>query len=280
MTKSTGVIYYNYGEGCLPRLAVSLYSLRKHYNGPAAIISDGPESAQLCKLLVDDKRLGVDLVEPAVDVRRGKNHHYLAKCRLHEFTPYDVSVFIDSDTIVKGDLTPLFQVAEEHEFAVPQFCNWKSDGRMISRRILEWKDIRPRDMRRALKFGPAVNTGVMAFTKDSKFMKDWFRVARRGRDFFIPDETSCQVILWRYPHKVVDSFYNGSCRYDDCADPNIRLIHYHGRKHCREGLPFNGDLWMQAYNEVVALNIGNIQEWTPAADRHLKRYLSRLSTKS
>ena len=273
---SNGLIYYNYGEGCLPRLAVSIHTLRKHYDGPVTIISDGEESGRVCKLFKTDKRLNVDIVEPNVEVRRGKNHHYLAKCRLHELTPYDVSLFIDSDTIVTGDLTPLIPMAEEHEFVVPQFCNWKSKGRMISKRIMEWKDIRPRDMKRALEYGPALNTGVMAFTKESKFMKDWFRVARKGRGFFIPDETSCQVILWRYPHKVVESFYNASCRYDDCSKPEVRLIHYHGRKHCRDGLPFNGDKWVAAYHEVVDLNIANIRDWTPSSDRHLKRYLSTL----
>lgn len=278
--KSKGFIYYNYGEGCLARLAVSAYSLRKHYDGPVTIISDGEESNRVCRQIAADERIRFDIVEPKVDVRAGKNHHYLAKCRLHELTPYDVSLFIDSDTVVTGDLTPLFSMAEENEFVTTQFCDWQSNGRMISKRILEWKDIRPRDMKRALRFGPAVNTGVMAFTKESAFMKDWFRVARRGRGFYIPDEVSCQVILWRYPHKVVDSYYNASCRYDDCDDPEVRLIHYHGRKHCREGLPFNGDKWVAAYNEVVDLNIGNIREWTPSSDRHLSRHLSSLNRRA
>jgi hypothetical protein len=274
--KTKGVIYYNYGEGCLARLAVSLHTLRKHYDGPVTVISDGQESGRVCKLLRADQRLKIDLVEPRVDVRTGKNHAYLSKCRLHEMTPYDVSLFIDADTIIRGDLTPLLPLAEQHEFVVPQFSNWVSHGRMISRRIMEWQHIRPRDMKHALKFGPALNTGVMAFTRDSKFMKDWFRVARRGRGFFIPDETSCQVVLWRYPHKVVEHQYNASCRYDDCQDPNVRLVHFHGRKHCRAGLPFNGQMWVDAYNEVVAENVGDIRSWSPASDRHLRRYLRSL----
>jgi hypothetical protein len=275
-----GIIYYNSGTGCLPRLTVSLYSLRKHYDGPVTVISDGSESSVLCKKLQADPRLNISILEPHIDVRKGKNHHYLAKCRLHEVTPYDPSLFIDSDTIIVGDLTPLFAIAQEHEFAVPRFANWITTGRMISKRILEWKDIRPRDMKQAISFGPAVNTGVMAFRRDSKFMKDWFRVARRGRSFFIPDETSCQVILWRYPHKVVEAFYNASCRTDECKNPNARLIHFHGRKHCRVGFPFNANLWIDAYREVCDLNIGEIQSWTPAGDRHLRRYLASIKENS
>ena len=35
-----GVIWYNRGTKCLVRLAVSAYTLRQHYGGSAAVISD------------------------------------------------------------------------------------------------------------------------------------------------------------------------------------------------------------------------------------------------
>ena len=274
---SEGIIFYNYGKGAIARLAVGVYSLRKHYKGSVTILSDGEESDELCKRFAADARLGVDVRNAVFDVKKDKNHHYLSKCRLAEHTPYDVSLFLDADTITIGDLTPLLPLALQHEFVVPQFSNWKSSGGTIARRIQQWKTIKPKDIDAAIAFGPAVNTGVMAFTKTSNFMKDWFKIARKGRHLFIPDETSCQVVLYKYPHKMVEWYYNASCRYDKCDDPEVRLIHYHGRKHCRDGLPFYGERWVKAYEEVAALNIAGIQDWTPGTDRKLRHYLSTVN---
>jgi hypothetical protein len=270
-----GIIYYNHGSGCAARLVVSLYSLRSVYSDDIAVISDGDESNELCQKMANDASLGIQVVKPNINVKLGRNHSYLAKCRLHEHTPFDVSLYIDADTIVKGDLTHLIPLAEENEFVVSQFSKWKSNGRMISRRIRDWQHIRPRDIKPALDFGPAVNTGVMSFVKESSFMKDWFRIARKGRGFFIPDETSCQLLLHRYPNKVVDWKNNASCRYDDVEEESVKLIHYHGRKHCRAGdpMPFHGEKWVNLYREVFDKNIAGIQDWSPGGDRHLKRYL-------
>jgi hypothetical protein len=270
---SKGILFYNYGRGCLPRMAVAIHSLRKHYDGNVTLISDGEESDAVCNHFAIDARLKVNVIAPLIDVKKDKNHHYLVKCRMHELSPYDVSIFLDADTLVLGDLTPLFAMAEANEFVVPQFSDWKSSGKTIARRIRGWSDIKPGYVEGAIAFGPAVNTGVFGFAKHSAFMKDWFRVARRGRKLFIPDETSCQLMLWRYPHHVCEYFYNASCKYDNCQNPLVRVIHYHGRKHLREGLPFNGASWLKAYEEVEKLNIANIKEWTPAGDKRLRKYI-------
>lgn len=273
---NSGVLYYNYGLGCLPRLVVSLYSMRKHYSGPIVVLSDGEQSHQACKEISKESRLEVEVRECDFEVRHGRNHHYLSKCRLHEYTPFDTTVYVDSDTLIRGDISDLAPIAAKNEFVVTQFSNWVTTGRTITKRINDWAKIRPNDMVKALQYGPAVNTGVMAFQKNAKFMLDWFRIARKGRKLFIPDETSCQVVLWRYPHKVVEWWYNASCRYDDVSDPKVRVIHYHGRKHCRAGLPHNAKLWWDTYKEIVDKNVAGIQLWTPATDKHLAKYLAGL----
>ena len=273
-----GIIYYNYGTGSAARLAVSIYNLRKFWHGDVTILSDGDISNELCKRFAKDSRLGVTVKNSFFDVRKDRNHHYLSKCRLAEQTPYDLSLYIDADTIPVKPMDELFGMAEQYQFVVPQFCNWRSDsGGVVTKRIKSWSAIRPRDIEPALKFGPAVNTGVMAFTKDNPFMKDWFKIARKGRDLFIPDETSCQVMLYRYPHKIVGWYYNASCKYDDIFHPDVRVYHYHGKKHCREGLPHHGDIWVKAYEEACHLNIAEINDWTPGDDRKLRFHLQRLA---
>ncbi len=223
-------------------------------------------------LFSDDKRLNVNVVKAGFADQAKKNHHYLSKCRMHEITPYDVSVFLDADTLVFGDLTPLWGLAEKVEFVVPQFSDWTSTGTIVSNRIMDWFDIFPEHIKPALAFGPALNTGVMGFTKNSHFMVDWHGVAVKGRHLFIPDETSCQLILYKYPHAVVDWTFNASCKYDKCRDPKVRVVHYHGRKHCRVGLPFHGDLWIKEYKEALDNDIAGIQNKGAGAQKHGKQY--------
>ncbi len=268
-----GILFYNYGTGCAARMAVAIHTLRQHYTGPITILADDEEAWPICLNFAQDARLNVSVVRVKFNVAKSKNHHYLSKCRLHEYTPYDVTLFLDSDTITLGDLTPLLDEAEKHEFVTTQFSNWKSNGRIIQKRIEGWKRILPNDMEAAINFGPAINTGVMAFTRTSKFMTNWFRYARRGRHLFIPDEVSAQVLLHRYPHWIAPYYYNASCKYDDCHNPDVRLIHFHGKKHCRTGLPYHGSMWAACYERVFAENIADIQEWTPAGDIKLKAHI-------
>lgn len=278
---SDGVIYYNVSTGCLARLAVSIYSLRKVYGGNLSVLSDGDESNDMLnKYFAKDSSLEVNIVESNFSDKSSKNHHYLSKCLMHKHTPYDKSIFLDADTVVLKDFSDAFAYLDDCDFAVPQFSTWRSDGNMISKRIREWAKIKPDYIQKAVSFGPAINTGMMVFSKKSEFMNDWYDVAVQGKHQFIPDETSCQLLLHRYSHKIIPWYYNASCKYDDIKSDSVRVIHYHGRKHCREGLIYNGDIWAKWYNEVVSKNIAGINDWTPAGDRKLKYQLSLSGTKN
>lgn len=266
----SGVVFYNRGTGCAVRLLVAAYSLRKYYAGDVTILSEGHESDGLCALIAD--ALGATFKSWQCGVPGGTNEVYLAKTQYHLGTPHDVTVAIDADTLVCGDIDSLFDEAEAGEFCVAPLSDWRSNGRTISKRIKAWEPWLPDYIEPALRFGPAINCGVIAFRKDSALYRDWLKLALPGRGNFIPDETCCQVILHRYPHRIMDRKWNRSAKYDDPYAPDTRIIHFHGKKHCRPGLPFGGDLWMKTYQEVLALNVADIRSWTPAGDRMLKRY--------
>ncbi len=268
-----GVVYYNFGTSCAARLLVSLVSLRRHYSGPVTILSEGEESHALCDKI--GRALNVPVMRWASDVSAGKHLPFLAKTRLNRGTPYDVTVAIDSDTLVVGPIDELFEFARQNSFCVARLGKWRTDGRIIQARLRKWSDILPDDLQPAIAFGPAINTGVMAFRKDAAIFNEWYSVAERGRETFIPDEVSCQMLLHRYSHRILSSGWNCSCRHDDANLPDTRIIHYHGKKHCRDGLPFHGDKWVAVYDEVVRKNFANIQSWTPAGDRLLRRHLKR-----
>lgn len=268
---TSGVVYYNLGTSCVVRLLVSLVSLRRHYSGPVTILSEGEESHALCEKI--GSAMNVPVKRWVSDVSPGKHLPFLGKTRLHLGTPYDITVAIDSDTLVVGPIDELFEFARLDSFCVAQLGKWRTDGRIIQARLRKWADILPDDLNAAIAFGPAINIGVMAFRKDAAIFNEWYSVAEKGRVSFIPDEVSCQMLLHRYPHRILDGRWNRSCRHDDPDLPDTRIIHYHGKKHCRDGLPFHGDKWVEVYDEVVRQNLADIQSWTPAGDRLLRRHL-------
>jgi len=272
-----GVIYYNIGTSCCMRLLVSLASLRRHYSGPVTILSEGVESHRLCEKIA--KATNADLKEWNCGVEPGANTHYLAKTRYHLGTPFEITVALDSDTLITGSLDELFDITFASSFCVARFADWKSSGNTIAKRIRAWTTVAPSDIEPALQFGPAINAGVIAFRHDATLLVEWHPFALRGRDFFIPDEVSCQILLHRHPHRVLDSKWNRSCKYDDPGAADTRIIHYHGRKHCRPGLPYSGARWVAEFDALVRENTAEVRQWMPAGDRMLRRHLRAMAVR-
>jgi hypothetical protein len=266
-----GVLYYNTGTACAVRLLVALVSLRRHYDGPVTILSEGEASHEKCRAIA--AATGAEFKEWNCEVPEGPNRVYLAKTRYFAGTPYETTVALDSDTLVVGGIEELFEQAEEASFCVSQLADWRSSGSTIAARIRGWAPWLPADIELALHFGPAINCGVVSFRKDATIFEDWLRLALPGRRNFIPDESCCQVILHRYPHRILDGRWNRSCKHDNPDDAETRIIHYHGAKHCRPGLPFHGNRWVAAWEQVRKANLANIRRWAPAGDRMLRLHL-------
>lgn len=279
---SRGVIYYNKGKKMLVRLAVSLHSLRKYYRGSVTILSEGTDSRDTCQRIAT--RYNANFQEVTYKTKAEKNDTYLNATLSHEKTPYDTTLWLDSDTLVRPaaeeHLENLFIAAETSEFAIAQIANWVTKGK-IKKRIEMWKDIYPElVVESTAKIRPAINCGVFAFKKDAKLMADWWRLAQKGQHLFIPDETCCQLILPAYPHKIMDQRYNCSCKHSDPFTDDVVIVHYHGRKHCRikEAKSstrlydfLNGcELWYKEFEEVRGFNVvkKNIQH-----DKQLRVHL-------
>jgi len=251
-----GIIYYNSGTKCLLRMFVSLVSLRKVYNGNVVIfyfsrdVIDTPEAVEHCKAIAE--RFNCTTQEIDLNVPKGKNQVFLERTKYCEVTPFDVSLSLDSDTIVQlHKISHYFDAAEENEFSIAQFADWKTYGGLIAKRIKYWDIHHKHLVERALEFGPAINCGCFAFRKDSKIMRDWYSHAVVGRDSFIADETCMQLLLPIFRHKIMPSVYNYSCKYEKNPVKDAIMIHYHGKKHCRcdqLGTPlYNANQWLNHY---------------------------------
>ena len=169
-----GVIYYNRGTSCAARLMVSTYTLRQYYNGPLAILSEGQESHELVDQIADVVNASVERFDLGLE---GKNAAYLTKTRLHEVTPFDISLFIDADTIITGPVDELFSMIEEHTFIGTHMANWSTSKGLVAKRIKAWGKYYPDLIQPALDYGDAINTGIFGFTRTAPLIQDWFKKA-------------------------------------------------------------------------------------------------------
>jgi hypothetical protein len=112
-----GVIYVCMGEHDVEALLVSLSSLRRHWNGAVCVLCAGDENPSLRLACV---RLGVEFRSvPCV------SEHYPDELnRLHalEWSPFDESVFIDANTLVRDSPQFLFDALakQDHAFCLSQ----------------------------------------------------------------------------------------------------------------------------------------------------------------
>lgn len=250
-----GIIYYNRGQSCIVRLMVSIQSLRKFYDGNITILMENYDYNQINWFLEKHKISVINLDSEQLD------NTYVRKIIVSQLSPYDKTIFIDADTLIVGNIDELFIDIENYDLCVTQFSNWLSSGKTISRRIKNYKKyLGDEIISKAVSYGPAINTGIYAFIKNSRIFNDWLEIARIGQSnrLYIPDEIACQILLPKYNIKILDSKFNTSVKFGQNQEDK-RIIHYHGRKHCRK---FNlAELWIKEFINLLHNerdNIGSI----------------------
>ena len=178
--ESKGIIMFNRGDGIVVRAIVTLYSLRKHYDGPITFFVEQPYPSEFDEVL---KHFNCDIVHNDV------KHDYkilVRKNSMFEKSPYDKTLWIDADVVVTGKIDKMFDYLDEKDvdFCIPHFAGWKSTGGSISKRIKRFEGVAdPKHLKEALKEHPAVNTGILSFRKSDKwidFVRYWTDLAYRG----------------------------------------------------------------------------------------------------
>jgi hypothetical protein len=241
-----GVLYYNTNTKCLVRLMTSIYALRKVYDGQVALIHDGKPRVDLVAFCAE---YDVQIVEQP----KATEYALVRKSQLWRVTPFQYSVFLDADTLPLADPTPLAELAKSHGFVVHHFADWKTTGGKVSGRIRAWEPaIGKSEVKKALKYGKAVNTGIFAFDRDAQILRDWEQITRLGYDRNctrrLVDEVACQVILHNHIHTIVGPDWGCSGRFGDVS--TAKVIHYHGSKHVFEDA--RCDPWKAMYSELEA----------------------------
>lgn len=268
---SRGVIMFNCGKKCIPRMIVCLRSLRKHYDGNLTVFLEGPHEKALIDGIRDQFKANVVYRE----VSPSKYRALLRKIEICQDSPYDLSIVLDTDTIVVGDFSELFEAAKGHDLAIPHFAGWSSGGKTIGGRVKGYAPLKPDYIEAALKYGPAINCGVFAWPRGTPIFKEWLPIADWGDNtahIYIADEVACQLLLPRYNVNVIGTRCNVSVIHDP-GTPDPRIIHYHGKKHVLEEPKCK--FWIQEFVEALRDDTLGIKKMVleDNDDRRLRRFI-------
>jgi hypothetical protein len=271
-----GVLYYNRGTRFLPRLAVSLRSLRRNYTGAVSVVAEGGLPSWFKPIT---ERFYVN----EVSVPASSEYHLAFKAGLWRHSPFDHTVFIDADTIIQGSIEPLFKAVNERGFVVTNFNGWVTTGRKIRRRIDDWKKVDSALANAASLVKHAINTGVMGWRKGNPLLPETEKLARRGLEAGCSrvtlDELAMQMLLPSHAHAMMGPEYNTGAVHGDGSKAVI--VHYHGDKHCNRDTP-NCALWKAEFEGLLAdfpdlsstLNggcgDGRLAEWRAEASGRLR----------
>lgn len=262
-----GVCFFNLGTKHVARLAVALWSLRKVYDGPIAILHGNDDGKQICGEL--STASGAVAVEVPV-VQRRRHTAYCMKSSLWRHSIFDTTLLSDSDVVYLTDPTPLLDLAaKEPHLVVSRFADWHTGKPLIQKRIQPWAAVKcegidTKQLVRDSLESPraAINTGLIAWsTAAEPFLEDWERLTAAGAKLPLTDEIAAQCLLRAHDHTLVSTAWNFSPLYS-CGEPKI--VHHHGRKELRsEAIGY----WLPPFMEAWNSNFASIQAWMPDADR-------------
>lgn len=280
MAESRGIIMFNRGPKMLINALVALYSLRKHYQGPITFYVEDPTPSEFDQAI---KNFDCNVVR--LDTKH-EMKTLVRKSSLFENPPYDLTLWMDLDTVTIGSVDKMFDylIEKDVDIVFPSFCNWISSGHHISARINRFKGlVDEKYIKEALNKHPSVNTGVLSFRKSDKlikFMRDVTDLAQKGgeRGIFIPDECSMAIYYpsmheWGLKCYICETDYNVSPLHDHGLSKDPKICHFHGSKSTLDE-PLC-EHFKSAFKEMCDSNIAGINSFLKYADKRLGQYLRK-----
>ena len=278
------ITYLISGQAHLPYLVVSLWTLRNHYSGPIQVHA-WPESFELVSRIAEDKRLGITAHEREPKLRRkdgvGGNSQFLDKIDMTMGLDANVSLYLDADTTINGNLENLFLAAEGYGFCSTQWNDWVTTGPTISKRVGELRSVEgiPNELVELTtqSLWPSVNGGVWAARPSSPVLPLWYEWTKLCGGMFIADEKVLHLMQSKFFAEgeliTLRGAFNVSPKHKPqwMYDNQVVIWHYHGDSNVRPAKSQKGvDLWMPIFDECRRLDVGGIDAWWPTVgNRHL-----------
>jgi len=263
-----GVVYYLVGRKHWPHFAVSLMTLREHYDGRVFVFCGDKESLDMAGEVADS----------VCDISRShsgsRNQAYSMKPSVCQSAPYEETIFLDADTLIVGEIDNVFPRGLS-SVVLTRFSDWVTTGRMMSGRLERWRDVDPVRVSVAVKYSyPAVNTGVVGFFRASRFLKEWRELTDRGNGRFIADEISAQLLVpdFRDELSMLSDAYNASPVHRKSALGQVKIWHGHGQKFLKKDAGWN--IWRPHFERALSENFAGIRDWWRGCNKYLDARLS------
>ena len=258
-----GIVFLNVGSRYAFPLAVAIATLRKFCDAPVEIVCDPLEGRATAFALAADSRMGAVTVGTSNLLRpillEDPTWAYLFKTRLPALSPFKETLFLDSDIVVTGDISELWP--QPGDAAVLTKRNGGRHQNLKARlRCRKWAHVdaarAARSQDRSYPY-PPINTGVMAFGRDSgAFCAEWRRLAE-ANPIHSCDEQAAQLIYPDFPVRLVGYRYNASLIHDQELS-DVRIWHGVGRKFWTD--PRGRQVWLPAAKWCLQENLGNARE--------------------
>lgn len=253
-----GIISLLNGNKYNLRAYIFINSLREQYFGPATFLHNGV-SKQFLKMI--ERR--VDLVP--IQLKQGLVNSYLLKTQVNRFSPFDNTIFMDTDMLVLKPFTKqIFKSIDKYGFTTTK-TEYTVLDKIPHKRINQWRSIQPRRVKKCLRSKmPAINTGVFGFRRNHEIFSKWSDLAVNGfsvgADF--AEEIACQLLLPEIKHNILGSEFNAGCtNYHNEDYSDARVVHYYRNRHIkwRECLGHARRLW-RGYLRNLQSRDKNVQE--------------------
>lgn len=223
-----GVVYAATGEKFVREANTSVDSLKRHNPSlPATLFTDSGENAS-------DKFDAVKSIEPS-------------KAGLFDFirvlpkTPYECTLFLDTDTYVTEDISELFELLDKFELAIsqkPGHIPGSTGGNSYIPQAF-----------------PQHNSGVILYKKTDAVCdvlsawKERYRTAMEKRGYTGADEPFLREVLWEKDVDYMDLPPEYNCRFIQPGSVSERVKILHGRHPNIEKMTarLNKETGMRAY---------------------------------
>ncbi len=285
------VVYLMSGRPHLPYLVASLHTLRKHWDGNVEVHA-WKESFPIVKKIARDATLGIT-AHKRKPKWRGRNAQFLDKIDLVRSIERDHSstMYLDADTTIHGDISPVMRLADLHGFAATQFNDWDTSKGAARRRIswLEPFEFIDKTLLQDIREAPfpSVNGGVWAARPNSPVLTAWYNWTWQLRKkLFIADEVVLHVMqpkfgpVGKMATLCQEGRFNTSPKFQSKSlkDEDVVVFHYHGDSNVRPKKTQRGvDLWMPIHKQCLEENVGGIADWMPDVKNKWLRQLEEAS---
>lgn len=223
-----GVIYYATGEEYVRQAKRSAASLHEHMDIAVTVYSDRP---------VDSPH-----VDNVVEITPG-DYPFYDRINYFKQTPYDQTLYLDTDTYITGDLSPIFELLDRVEVAAA-FNESRNTAAPHTKFETVDLDVPP-------SF-PEYQCGVIGY-RDTKLIQklfdDWQSRYEPYRDAHLVDQPHFREAVYNTDVSVgtLPTEFNTLANFGGYLHDKVRILHYAGANRSALGSEPPDDEQLQAF---------------------------------